>query len=111
MSFRLSEVYDAMIGKTKWALSETAGRDVGVPHTVDFLLLADSSLFGNLQRGILIRNYLLSDVRDDKHGAGGSRLKGELMRWEAQRRGISPEQVMPVVDLKNEYARANGIDF
>ena len=111
MSFMLSEEYDALIGKTKWQLSEKAGRDVGTPYTVDFLLLADSSLLGNLYRGMLIRRYLLADVCDDKHGANGSRLNGELMRWEAQRKGIFPEQVTPFANLKYQYARAHSVNL
>lgn len=111
MGIMLAEEYDALIGKTKWELSEKEGRDVGTPYTVYFLLVADSSLLGNLTREHLIRRYLLADVCDDKHGADGSRLKGELMRWDAQRSGMNPHDIVPTNSLKQTYAREQGIDF
>lgn len=113
----LAVFFDSLISRTKWELSKVAGRDVGTPRTVDFIFTAMMP-YMLLERQVtpsreeLVRGYLLSNTHDDSDGPLGSRLYGEIMRWDAQRRGgVPPCAVEATTTLREEYATAHGISL
>jgi hypothetical protein len=110
-SFR--KFYDNLISRTKWNLSELAGRDVGTPKTVEIIcgiLAKDGSLPGNATRDGLINNYLFSNVNDDMDGRNGARWDGELKRYGAQKNGVSSWQVDPSPNLRDQYKAEHRIN-
>lgn len=106
-------VYDPLIGRTKGNLSQLAGRDVGTPYTVDFILgilARQSPLQGNPTREELIHNYLFNNERDDGDDKHGCRFGGELMRWAAQLKGVSPREIVPDTILRDQFYKAHWIN-
>lgn len=95
----------------KWRYSQEAEKDIGTPATVDKMFArrdqlqnpdytatlserpADMGLIGLevVDREELIRVYLLGRDLPDEHGA--NQLEGELKRFIAQRRKISPQNI------------------
>ncbi|MFA6023415.1 MAG: hypothetical protein WC781_04990 [Candidatus Pacearchaeota archaeon] len=109
-----NDIYDFLIGGLKLDLSKLANRDVGTPFTVDFLIKR-ASAYGPLPehptREELIKGYLFNTIYDDSDAPDKSRFKGELMRWEAQRRGVNPKEIKVDNILKKEYALAHGLNL
>ena len=114
----------------KWKYSQEAGKDIGTPATVDKMFarrnqLRDSSYSSALSerpsdmgliglevfdREELIKSYLLGRDLPDEHGA--NQFEGELKRFIAQRRKISPQDTGEITpqEILN-YLHQNNLSF
>ena len=121
------------IPQEKWYFSEAAGRDIGVPATVDRLIsraaslkethdkksslsFLDFELFVNpiVPRETLIRAYFFNGENNNVSGydAPLRRTRNfvtELENFGSQKYGISPVQVFVDSKLIREYVKANSL--
>ncbi|MFH0831271.1 MAG: hypothetical protein V1886_00155 [archaeon] len=104
----------------KWIHSKQEGRDIGVPATVDILLgkrKIDTMFAGKEFHGVtlsiheikpeyripMIEGYLLIPEIPDSDGI--NQLEGELKRFEAQKKSISPSEVRVTRDIVQDYCK------